>query len=334
MPENITRSGISVKSVYTPGDTENMDYEKHLNAPGKYPYTRGRKSSSHHTGGWIQRELSGEGGPSRSNEQLKYLISKGQTGIDVIGDSPTLAMLDPDHPLAKNAVGTQGVSLCCHNDYRELFKGLPLGDISVSFSLPQVFALAGFYLAAGERGVPSEQLRGSVVQIPFYAEDCAYAVHMPFALRLRLAADTMAFCAEHMPKFHSFVEDTYYFSETGLNAVEEMALGFIEIRHLVREMLKRGIGIDTFAPRIAIVVNCSMDFFEEIAKIRATRRLFARMMKEEFGAKDPRSLSVAITCHTSGLSLTAEQPFNNIIRGTVQAMALVLAGVQAIEISA
>ena len=173
-----------------------------------------------------------------------------------------------------------------------------------------------------------------MVQAPFYTEDCGYAVGMPFNLRLRLASDSIAFCAEEMPRYHAFLEDTYYFSESGLNALEEMALGFVEIRHVVRDLIKRGVDVDSFAPRIAILVNCSMDFFEEIAKIRATRRMFAQMMKEEFGARDPRSQAVVVTCHTSGLSLTAQQPFNNIVRGTVQTMALVLAGVQALEISA
>jgi methylmalonyl-CoA mutase N-terminal domain/subunit len=137
-----------------------------------------------------------------------------------------------------------------------------------------------------------------------------------------------------MPKFHSFLEDTYYFSESGLNSVEEMALGFVEIRHIVRDLLARGVDIDSFAPRIAILVNCRMDLFEEVAKIRATRRLFAKMMREEFGAQDPRSWAVAVTSHTSGLTLAAQQPVNNIVRGTIEAMALAMAGVQAIEISA
>ncbi|MBW1787545.1 MAG: hypothetical protein JRK53_13125, partial [Deltaproteobacteria bacterium] len=195
-------------------------------------------------------------------------------------------------------------------------------------------AVAGLYLVAGERNIPAEKLRGSVLQWPFYAEDCGYAVHMPLRLRMRLAADCVEFCTKKMPKFHAFLEDTYFFSESGLTAVEEMALGFIEIRHLTRELVNRGVDIDSFAPRIAILVNCSMDFFEEIAKIRATRRMFARMMKEEFGAKDPRSMAVVITSHTSGLSLTAQQPFNNIVRGSIQALALVMAGARAIEISA
>lgn len=327
-----TRSGIPLKPVYSPGDIRNLDYDNDLNNPGAFPYTRGRSPKS--SGVWIQRELSGEGEPSRSNEQLKYLIGKGQMGVDVIGDSPTMALLDPDHPLALNTVGTQGVSLCCLQDYRELFMGLPLDRISVSSSVPPAFALAGLYLVARENGFAPNRLRGSVLQAPFYAEDCGYAMHLPISLRLRMASDCIAFCTQEMPKFHSFVEDTYFFSETGLNAVEEMALGFIEIRHIVRQLLSRGVAIDSFAPRIAILVNCGMDFFEEIAKIRATRRLFARMMKEEFGARDPRSQAVVITSHTSGLSLTAQQPFNNIVRGAIQAASLAMAGVQAMEISA
>ena len=332
MTEHFSRSKIPLKPVYTSEDAEVSGDGERTELPGVYPYTRGRTTGSGR--GWIQRELSGEGGPNQSNEQLKYLIGQGQQGVDVIGDSPTMAYLDADHPLSANAIGTQGVSLCCFQDYRDLFDGIALDTISVSMSLPPPIAVAGLYLAAKERGIPANVLRGSVIQWPFYAEDCGYAVNMPLALRLRLAADCVEFCTKEMPKFHSFLEDTYFFSEAGLNAVEEMALGFVEIRHLVRVLMVRGMDIDSFAPRIAILVNCSMDFFEEIAKIRAARKIFATMMKEEFGAKDLRSHSVVITCHTSGLSLTAQQPFNNIVRGTVQTLALVLAGVHALEISA
>jgi methylmalonyl-CoA mutase N-terminal domain/subunit len=332
MSEHRTRSGIPLKPVYTPEDLRGHDYKEQLGTPGDFPYTRGRRADP--AGGWMHRELSGEGDPARSNEQLKYLISQGQIGLDVIGDSPTMAFMDPDHPLAANAIGTQGVSLCCLDDFRALFKDLPLDSVVVSASLPPAITVAALYLVAAENGVPHDQLRGSVIQAPFYAEDCGYAVHMPFRLRLRLAADCIEFCSKEMPRFHAFVEDTYFFNQAGLHAVDEMALGFIEIRHLVRELLRRGVAIDSFAPRIAILVDCNMDFFEEIAKIRAARRLFARMMKEEFGAKDRRSWSAVITSHTSGLSLTPQQPVNNIVRGTVQSLALVLAGVQALEISA
>lgn len=329
MGERRSRSGIPLQHHY-----ESAPDADGVEAPGQYPYTRGRRAQAPDAAGWIQRELSGEGDPERSNAQIKYLIGKQQLGIDVIGDAATMGMLDPDHPLAAGAVGTQGVSLCCKDDYLTLFRDLPLADLSISSSVPGLFALTGLYVAARSMGVAPGQLRGSVLQAPFYAEDCGYAMHMPADLRVRLSADVMQFCAEEMPKFHSFVEDTYFFCESGLNAVEEMALGFVEIRYLVRELLGRGVPIDRFAPRIALLVDCGMDFFEEIAKVRAARRLFARMMREEFGAQDPRSWSLVISAHTSGLSLTAQQPFNNIVRGTLQALAMVLGGVQALEISA
>ena len=321
-----TRSGVPLQRAYTANDGGGE-------CPGEFPFTRGRLSNPRHTT-WIQRELSGEGDGERSNEQIRYLLEHGQTGIDVIGDAPTQSLLDPDHPLAREAVGTQGVSLCRKQDFLDLFKGLPFDQVSISSSVPAFFALPGLVLAAREAGFPPDRLRGSILHGPLYTEDCSYAVHLPVNFRVRLALDAIEYCSRHMPKFHAYLEDTYFFSESGLTPVEEMALGFVQLRHLVRKLLARGVSVDSFAPRIAFLVNCGMDFFEEIAKIRATRRLYAKMMRDEFGASDPRSISVAITSHTSGLSLTAQQPINNVIRGAVQALSLVLAGVQALEISA
>ncbi|MFO7963764.1 MAG: methylmalonyl-CoA mutase family protein [Desulfobacterales bacterium] len=332
MTEHFTRSGIPIKPVYAPEDIKNLDYQNQLGEPGSYPYTRGIRPVGFW--GWIQRELSGEGDAKNSNKQLKYLLSQGQTGIDVIADAPSNALLDPDHPLAVHAVGTQGVSLCRLQDFEDLWDGLPLDTITVSNSTPAIFTAAALFLVAQKNGFAPENLRGSVIQGPFYGEPCGYATHMPVDLRVRLSSDCIEFCTQTMPKFHSFVEDTYFPCEAGLTAVEEIALGFIEIRYLIRDLLERGMNIDSFAPRIAILVDCGMDFFEEIAKIRATRRLFSRMMKEDFGAKDRRSLAPVITSHTSGLSLTPQQPANNIVRGTLQALSLVLGGVQAVEISA
>tara|TARA_R110002073_G_scaffold29114_7_gene91972 strand:+ start:833 stop:2458 length:1626 start_codon:yes stop_codon:yes gene_type:complete len=331
MKANTTRSKIKLHPVYSPDADDAGDYSERFGNPGEYPFTRGTRA---YTGqGWIQRELSGEGDARRSNEQFKYLMGLGQTGLDVIGDSPTMSLMDPDHPLARYTVGTQGVSLCRHEDYRQLLDDIPLDQMSVSSSSPSMFMVASLYLLARERGISPGSLRGSVIEWPFYAEHCSYAYKMPFDLHLRMSCDVIEFCAKEMPRFHGYLEDTYFFSEAGLNAVEEAALGFVEIRHIVRTLLARGLDIDSFAPRIAILTNCSMDFYEEIAKIRAIRRIFARMMKEEFGAKDPRSQSVNIAVHTSGLSLTTEQPANNIVRGAVQTVALGLAGVSALEIS-
>ena len=331
MSTNSTRSGIDLHPVYGPGNSGNGVYEEQFGDPGEYPFTRGTRA---YTGqGWIQRELSGEGDAKRSNEQFKYLMSLGQTGLDVIGDSPTMSLMDADHPLARYTVGTQGVSLCRHDDYRELLDEIPLDQMSMSSSSPSMFMVASLYLVAKERGISPTSLRGSVIEWPFYSEHCSYAYKMPFDLHLRMSCDVIEFCSKEMPRFHGFLEDTYFFSEAGLNAVEEAALGFVEIRHIVRTLIERGLDVDSFAPRIAILTNCSMDFYEEIAKIRAMRRIFARMMKDEFGAQDPRSQAVNIAVHTSGLSLTTEQPANNIVRGAVQTVALGLAGVSALEIS-
>lgn len=321
-----TRSGVPLQRSYTA--------ENGGERPGEFPFTRGRLGNPHTQAPWIQRELSGEGDGRRSNEQIRYLLEHGQTGIDVIGDAPTQSLMDPDHPLAREAVGTQGVSICRKQDFLDLYDGVPFDRVSISSSLPSFFALAGIVMGAREAGFPLENLRGSIVCAPLYTEDCSYAWRLPVSFRVRLALDCMEFCTRHMPRFHSYLEDTYFFSESGLNPVDEMALGFVQLRHLVRKMLARGVPVDAFAPRIAMLVNCGMDFFEEIAKIRATRRLYAKMMRDEFGAQNPRSMSVAITSHTSGLSLTAQQPVNNIVRGTIQAVALVLGGVQAMEISA
>lgn len=322
----VTRSGVRLQRVYAAGHGGGE-------RPGEFPFTRGRSSNPTHTN-WIQRELSGEGDGARSNEQIRYLLEHGQTGIDVIGDAPTQSLLDPDHPLAREAVGTQGVSLCRKRDFLDLFHGVRFDQVSISSSVPAFFALAGLVLSARESGFPLDRLRGSILHGPLYSEDCSYACRLPVDFRVRLALDSIEYCSRHMPKFHAYLEDTYFFSECGLTPVEEMALGFVQVRHIVRKLLGRGIAVDSFAPRIAFLVNCSMDFFEEIAKIRATRRVYAKMMRDEFGAQDPRSMAIAITSHTSGLSLTAQQPINNVVRGAIQALSLVLAGVQALEISA
>ena len=317
---------------YGPQDTTGLDYARDLGDPGEYPYTRGRRPIDT-TSSWIQRELSGEGSPSRSNGQFRGLIAAGATGVDVIGDTATMALIDPDHSMAAASVGTTGVSLCRLADYIELYDEMPLDRITVSHSLNAPFCVAGLNLAARHHGYDAAQVRGSVINAPIYSEDCGYATHMPYDLRVRLALDTITFCVKEMPKFHSFVEDTYYISDGGLDVVEEMALGFVEIREVTRRLIERGLSVDSFAPRIAILVNCRMDLFEEIAKVRASRRMYARMMREEYGATDPRSLAVNISVHTSGLTMTAPQPVNNVVRGAVQALAMAMAGVQAIEIS-
>jgi len=282
----------------------------------------------------IVRALSGEGPAARSNEQFRYLLEHGATGLDVIGDAPTEAFMDPDHPHARHAVGNQGVSICRAADFRALYDGIPLERVSVSHSLPSGFAAAGLYLAARAHGVDPAVLRGSAILGPLFVEDTGYAANLPLELHLRLATDSIEFSSEHMPKFHPFVEDTYYISDGSVDAVDEMALGFVELREVVRRLVARGVDVDRFAPRIALLVNCRMGFFEEIAKIRASRRLYARMMRDEFGARDPRSLAINVAAHTSGATMTSAQLVNNVVRGAIQTLALTMSGVRAMEISA
>jgi methylmalonyl-CoA mutase N-terminal domain/subunit len=331
----VSTEATSHRELYRPEDVAGLDYARDLGDPGEYPFTRGRRPprAGGVTAGWIQRELSGEGSPRRSNRQFRELLAHGALGVDVIGDTPTMAALDPDHPMCVPAVGTSGVSLCRKQDFVELFDGIPLDRITASHSLPAAFALAGQYLAAKANGVDPAVLRGSAIQAPLYCEDCSYSTFMPVELRMRMCVDSIVFSTRTMPRFHAFLEDTYFISDGGLNAVEEMALGFVEIREVTRRLLARGLPVDAFAPRIAILVNCRMDVFEEIAKIRAIRRLYARMMREEFGASDPRSLSANVSVHTSGLTMTAAQPINNVVRGAIQALAMAMAGVQGLEIS-
>ncbi|MCW2990659.1 MAG: hypothetical protein JWM73_1253 [Solirubrobacterales bacterium] len=322
---------------YTPASVE-VDYDAKLGDPGSFPYTRGTRAPRERAAGEshdiIVRELSGEGPPERSNAQFHYLLEHGATGLDVIGDTPTQCFMDPDHPYARHAVGNQGVSICRAADFVALYDGIPLDRVSCDHSLPSGFAAAGLFLAAEAHGHGAEILRGSAILPPLFAEDTAYSSNLPIELHMRLATDSIEFCADHMPKFHPFIEDTYYISDGSVDIVDEMALGFVELREVVRRLVARGVDVDRFAPRIALLVNCRMDFFEEIAKIRASRRIYARMMRDEFGAKDPRSLAINVAAHTSGATMTSRQIANNISRGAIQALALTLAGVRAMEISA
>jgi methylmalonyl-CoA mutase N-terminal domain/subunit len=330
----VTPPAPARREYFTPADDHRRDYARDVADPGSYPFTRGRLPPRHAPpDGWIQRELSGEGSPRRSNRQLHDLLAHGALGVDIIGDNPSMAALDPDQPMCEPAVGTTGVSLCRKQDFVELLDGIPLDRVTLSHSLPSAFAIAGQYLAGRQHGLDPAVLRGSAIQSPLYAEDCSYATFLPFSIRMRLTLDSIGFCLRRMPRFHAYLEDTYYISDGGLDVIEEMSLGLVELREITRRLLARGLDIDAFAPRIAILVNCRMNLLEEIAKIRATRRLFARMMREEFGARDPRSWSVNIAVHTSGLSLTAAQPAVNLARGAMQGLAMAMAGAQGLEIS-
>jgi len=324
-----TSSEIPLRDYYTKEDVKHISYKDDLGDPSYFPFTRGKYKTIR----WIIRNLAGEKTPAETNNLLKHYASKGQMAIDVIGDAPTMAYIDSDHPLAEASVGSQGVPLCSRLDYQEMLNGVQLGEISLSYSVPSIFAIAGSYIMAKEGKIPSSSLRGSTILLPLYCESCGYATRQPVEMRIRLAVDTIEFCTKEMPNFYPFCLDTYYISEVALNSIEEIALGIIVGKVVIREALKRGLNVDDFAHRIVYLTTSQDDFFEQVAKCRALRRLWAKMMKREFGAKNSRSLALTTTVHTSGLSLTAQQPVNNIVRGAFQALASVLGGCQAIEIS-
>jgi methylmalonyl-CoA mutase N-terminal domain/subunit len=325
---------LKYKPFYTPADIKNLVYEHHLGDPGSYPYTRGKYPEMYRRKVWIQRTLTGEGSPSKTNKILKELLAQGATAIDVVTDNPTWACLDSDHPLAEFSVGTSGVPLCTLDDFRELFDGIPIDKISISFStFNHPFVIAALSLIAEERGIAPSMLRGSITPELTYTDLMTYDAKVPIEMRLRLQVDTIRYCVKEMPKFYPLYIDTYFIAEALLDVVDEIALGIMSAKLIINETLKRGLNIDDFGPRIGWLASCHMDFFAEIAKFRALRRIWARMMREEYGAKNPKSMALTITCHTSGIELTAQQPILNIVRGTIQALAAILGGVQAVEIS-
>jgi methylmalonyl-CoA mutase, N-terminal domain len=326
-----TPEGITVAPLYTAADLSGLDFLHTY--PGIAPYLRGPYPTMYVNQPWTIRQYAGFSTAAESNAFYRRNLAMGQKGLSIAFDLPTHRGYDSDNPRVVGDVGMAGVAIDSIYDMRELFDGIPLDRITASHSLPAAFALAGQFVAARAAGLDPSVLRGSAIQSPMFGEDCSYATFMPFELRMRLCLDSMAFSTREMPRFHAFLEDTYFISDGGLDVVEEMALGFLEIREVTRRLVARGLPVDAFAPRIAILVNCRMDLFEEIAKVRATRRLYARMMRDDFGAQDPRSLATNVAVHTSGLTLTAAQPINNVVRGAVQAVAMAMAGVQGLEIS-
>jgi methylmalonyl-CoA mutase N-terminal domain/subunit len=329
-----TESGIPLKRIYSPEDIKDLEYEQDLNDAGSYPFTRGSHREMFISRPWKQQVLCGESTPLETNSRLQLLISAGQTGIDIVADAPSILYLDSDHPLAAKTVGTQGVPLCCLQDYREVLNSIPLDSLTISWSSPNSFVIAALSALAEESAVNLNRIRGSTVLGDLYGEDTGYAYLQPLDMRTRLRVDVVQYCAQHMPNFVSFLEDIYFVSEAGLDVIEEVTLGLIEMRYLINKILERGISIDDFAHRIAILFAVRMDFFEEIAKFRAFRRIWSRMMREDYKAKNPRSWCPTMTVHSSGLTLTSQQPANNIIRGAYQALAAILGGCQAVEICA
>jgi methylmalonyl-CoA mutase N-terminal domain/subunit len=330
-----TASGIPQERLYTPADLQarDFDYERDLAYPGAFPYTRGVQPTMYRGRFWTMRQYAGFGTAAESNARYRYLLSQGQTGLSVAFDLPTQMGYDPDHPLAEGEVGKVGVSIASVEDMALLMEGIPLDQVSTSMTINATASiLLAFYIAVARRqGVPEARLDGTV-QNDILKEYIARGTYIyPPEPSLRIVTDLMAYCAAHVPKWNTISISGYHIREAGSTAVQEVAFTLANAIAYVEAALATGLAIDTFAPRLAFFFNAHSDFLEEIAKFRAARRLWARLVTERWQPKDPRSAMMRFHTQTAGSTLTAQQPENNVVRVTLQALSAVLGGTQSLH---
>ncbi|MDI6615589.1 MAG: methylmalonyl-CoA mutase family protein [Syntrophaceae bacterium] len=330
-PPAQTASGVDLKVVYSPEDIAGQDYMEALGFPGEFPFTRGVYPSMYRGQPWSMRQYSGFADPEESNRRYKYLLENGQTGLSVAFDLPTQLGYDSDHPLAYAEVGKVGVAIDSLKDMETLFDGIPLDKITTSMTInaPAMVLLAMYLCVAEKQGVPWEKV-GGTVQNEIIKEFLARGTYVfPPKPSLRLVVDLIEFAMKEAPRFNTINVSGYHVREAGANAMQEVAYCLSSAVTYIEEVLKRGIDIDAFAPRLAYHLNVSLDFFEEVAKIRACRRLWANIVKDRFKAQDPRSMMLRLFVGPAPRQCTAVEPLNNIIRGTIGMMATACAGVQA-----
>jgi methylmalonyl-CoA mutase N-terminal domain/subunit len=321
-----TISGEPIEPLYTAEDLPD-DAAERIGLPGEFPYTRGVYPSMYRGRLWTVRQFAGFGSAEETNERFRYLTEHGQTGLSTAFDMPSLMGHDSDHPKALGEVGREGVAVDTLDDMETLFKGIDLGEVSVSMTInaPAAIMLA-FYLVAGERqGVPPERLAGTI-QTDILKEWC-----FPVDPAMRLVTDMIEYCAEHMPRWHPVSISGYHIREAGSTAQQELAFTLKDGFTYVERAIERGLDVDDFAPRLSFFFNAHIDFFEEIAKFRAARRIWAREMRDTYGARDERSLLMRTHAQTAGVSLTAQQPLVNVVRTTTEALSAVLGGTQSLH---
>jgi methylmalonyl-CoA mutase, N-terminal domain len=327
-----TISGLENEPLYTP-DSVDIDYERDLGYPGVYPFTRGVYPSMYRGKLWTMRQFAGFGGAEETNARFRYLLEHGQTGLSTAFDMPTLMGYDSDHPRSLGEVGREGVAIDSLDDMETLFAGIPLDEVSTSMTINSPAAmLLAFYVCVGEeQGVPRAKLRGTV-QTDILKEYIAQKEWIfPPEPSMRLVIDMIEFCAQEMPLWHPISISGYHIREAGSNAAQELAFTLADGFAYVEAAVERGLDVDDFAPRLSFFFNAHLDFFEEIAKYRAARRIWAHELKERYGAKNPRSWLMRFHTQTAGVSLTAQQPEVNIIRTALEAMAAVLGGTQSLH---
>lgn len=331
--ERRSDSGIPLQPIYTPLDLENFDYDNALGLPGSYPYTRGPYPSMYRGRPWTMRQYAGFGTAQESNRRYRQLLEQGTTGLSVAFDLPSQMGYDSDHPLAAGEVGKVGVAIDSLADFERLFADIPLDQVTTSMTInaPAAIMLAMYLAVARKQSVAPEQLSGTV-QNDILKEYLARGTYIfPPEPSLRLTVDVFEFGYQHVPRWNTISISGYHIREAGSDAVQEIAFTLANAITYVEAALKRGLDIDAFAPRLSFFFNAHMNLFEEIAKFRAARRLWAKLARERFGAKNPRSWMLRFHTQTAGCSLTAQQPYNNVIRTTIQALAAVLGGTQSLH---
>ncbi|HZP90749.1 MAG TPA: methylmalonyl-CoA mutase family protein [Actinomycetota bacterium] len=328
-----TDSGIEIRPVYRPQDLEGFDPERDLGRPGEPPFTRGVYPTMYRGRLWTMRQYAGMGTAEETNRRFRYLLERGQTGLSVAFDLPTQMGYDSDHPRAEGEVGRTGVAIDSIEDMARLFEGIPLDRVSTSMTINATapILLLMYELVAEERGIDPARLQGTV-QNDLLKEYAARGTYIyPPKPSMRLITDLFAYCGEHLPRWNTISISGYHMREAGATAVQEVAFTLANAIAYVRAALDAGLEVDEFAPRLSFFFACHMGFFEEVAKFRAARRMWARIMTERFGAKDPRSAMLRFHTQTGGATLTAQQPENNIVRTALEALAAVLGGTQSLH---
>jgi methylmalonyl-CoA mutase N-terminal domain/subunit len=336
MPERdnlVTTSSVAINRIYTPQDNENIDYSRDIGLPGEYPYTRGVQPTMYRAKPWTMRMFAGFGTAEDTNKRFKYLLTQGQTGLSTAFDMPTLYGYDTDHMLAAGEFGKCGVAVSSLADMEILFDGLPLDKITTSMTInsPASVIWAMYIVNAEKRGFPMASLGGTLQNDILKEYSAQKEFLFPPEPSMRLVTDTIEFGTRHMPRWNTISISGYHIREAGATAVQELAFTIADGLAYVDAALQRGLKIDEFAPRLSFFFDVHNDFFEEIAKFRAGRRLWAKLMRERYGAKDPRSWLMRCHAQTAGVSLTAQQPDNNIMRTTIQALAAVLGGTNSLH---
>jgi len=333
MEEFTTLSGIPLRRVYTPLDLKGWDYMEKLGLPGEYPFTRGIHATMYRARIWTMRMFSGYGGPEETNRRLKFLIKHGETGLSLAFDDPTLIGIDPDDPLAEGQVGIVGVSVPTLKDMEIIFDGINLGGVTTNMTInPPAPVLLSFYVAVAEKqGVPYHGIGGTTQNDPLKEFIAQKTYVFPPEAAVKVAMDLVEWSVRSLPRWNPISISGYHIREAGATAVQELAFTLADGIEYVRQLTGRGLDVDEFAPRLSFFFNSHINFFEEIAKFRAARRMWARIMREWFGAKKRRSLWLRFHTQTSGASLVAQEPWNNIVRTAIEALAAVLGGTQSLH---